>query len=52
MSLKLIAGVDVGDRQGEKHESDRHHDDVKHEYAPGKLLQCVNEDKSRRAALT
>ena len=32
---KLIAGVDVGDRQREEDKADRQHDDVHHGSAPG-----------------
>jgi hypothetical protein len=53
VSSKLIAGVNVGDRHGEKDEADRQHDDVQHGSAPEqRMRQSVRVDAQlRRSAL-
>src|SRR5579872_5276184 len=44
-SLKQVAGINVGDRNGEEGEADRQHGDVHHENAP--VMNSLREDASR-----
>jgi hypothetical protein len=50
ISLQLIAGVDVGDRQREEDEADRQHDDVHHGNAPSKNASLPAGDTFARDA--